>query len=537
MKNQLIFGDNLDVLKSKIISDESIDLIYLDPPFNSKKTYNIIYKSPSNSKSENTQVEAFSDTWSWGEDDEQVLSELGALEDKNIYNILHSFRSFMGESDMMAYLTNMAIRIYFLKKKLKDSGSIFLHCDTTASHYLKIILDNIFGNQNFINEIVWKRTTAHSDGKKFGRIHDIILYYTKNNKKNKWNKTYKPYDPKYVEDFYKYEDKNGKYMADNATASGLEGGGYEYEWKGHTRIWRYPLTKMKALDKENKIHYTSTGMARVKRYLDSAKGVPDQDIFDDILAIGSRSKERLGYPTQKPLKLLEKIILSSTNEGDVVLDPFCGCGTTIIAAESLKRNWVGIDITNLAIGLVERRLRNSFKKVNFKSNGIPKSLSQAFKLRDLSEKNPKLYWEFQYWANNLIPGVINNSTRGSDGGVDGTFWIVADKKKNQFIFDKGIVSIKSGANISVAMVDSLFGSMKKNKAKCGLLVTLEKPKSTMIKAAAQMGVNIYFGKKYPKVECISVEELLKGVRPKTPISVHFETPDATQISNQASLFG
>ncbi len=531
--NQLIFGDNLNVLKSKIIKDESIDLIYLDPPFNSKKVYNILYKTPDKDK-ENSQVEAFLDTWSWGDDDEKVFEEVGRLEDKSLYTCLRSFRDIMGESDMMAYLTNMSIRIYFLNKKLKKDGSMYLHCDPTASHYLKMVMDTIIGNKNFRNEIIWERSHPHNDAKRYGNNTDRILFYAKSNKST-WNKQFTPLGEDYIKSHYKHTDDDGrKYRLGPLDAKSLSGGGYEYEWNNRYHLWRVPKKEMEKLHKEKKLHYTSKGLANRKLFLDERDGIPLQSLWKDIHFV--QGSEDLGYPTQKPIKLLERIINASSKENDLVLDPFCGCGTTIHAAEKLKRNWIGIDITHLATGLVKKRLINSFPKVKFKSNGIPTNLSSAIKLRDFSEKNPKLYYEFQYWANSLIPGVRNNPVKGSDNGVDGTYWVIEGKDNKGYIYKKGIVSIKSGKNVSVTMVDELYGAMKKNNAFSGILVTLEKPKSTMIQAAAKMGLFKALGKNYQKVQCVSIEELLNGVMPKIPITLAFETADTSVSELQQSLF-
>ena len=242
---------------------------------------------------------------------------------------------------------------------LKDTGSLYLHCDPTANHYLKLMLDAIFGRDNFRNEIIWKRTSAHSDAKAMGAVHDCILYYAATDK-FRFNPQHVAYDKEYVETRYKRQDKDGrKWMDDNLTAKGLSGGGYEYEYKGKLSIWRVPLERMKELDEQNRLYFTRNGGIRIKRYLDEMKGLPLSDVWTDINPINSQSKERVGYPTQKPLALLDRIIRASSNPGDVALDPFCGCATALVAANRLNRQWVGIDLSAKAGELVVDRIKDS----------------------------------------------------------------------------------------------------------------------------------------------------------------------------------
>lgn len=349
-ENTVYQGDNLDILKRHVKS-ETVDLIYLDPPFNSKGSYS--YRDPTNGN----QVPAFEDTWHW--DGAAVEAYQEVVEGGGqIATALVALRDLLGANDMMAYLSMMAPRLRELHRVLKETGSIFLHCDPTASHYLKVLLDAIFDVRNFRNEIVWKRTSAHGDSKVFGRSHDIIFYYTKSDD-FVWNKIYQEYDPDYVETYYRYEDSDGRrFMSADLSASGLSGGGYEYDWKGVTRVWRVPVKSMKKLDDEGRIYYTRNGFPRIKRYLDEAKGILVQDVWTDIQALRSWHAERLEYPTQKPEALLERIIKFASNEGDLVLDPFCGSGTTLFVAARLGRRWIGIDQSSLATALTKRRLRD-----------------------------------------------------------------------------------------------------------------------------------------------------------------------------------
>ena len=302
-------------------------------------------------------------------------------------------REFLGQNDMMAYLTMMAQRMVELHRVLKPTGSIYLHCDPTASHYLKLLMDAVFGIENFKNEIVWKRTSAHSDAKRYGRITDIIFFYTKSDQWT-WNLQYQPYDEAYKARF-RYTDPDGRvWTDDNLTAKGLAGGGYEYEYKGARSLWRVPLETMRRLDAEGRLHFTSRGGIRRKRYLDELEGRPVQALWDDIGPINSQAKERLGYPTQKPEALLERIISASSNEGDVVLDPFCGCGTAVAVAERLKRRWVGIDITHLAISLMKSRLHDTFGEQlsEYEVVGVPQDLESAEALAQQDR------YQFEWWA-------------------------------------------------------------------------------------------------------------------------------------------
>ena len=341
--NQLYFGDNLEIL-SQYIADESVDLIYLDPPFNSNATYNVLFRERSGEESA-AQITAFDDTWRWGYESELAYRDVIENQAGKVGELLAALRAFLGQNDMMAYLTMMAQRMVELHRVLKPTGSIYLHCDPTASHYLKLLMDAVFGADNFRTEIIWKRQSAHSDARNYGSVHDTMLFYVKSDAFI-WNQLFQPYDPDYVAQYYRYTDDDGRrFMSGDLGAAGLQGGGYEYEWKGVTRIWRVPTGTMERLDAEGRIYYTRNGIPRMKRYLDEARGNPVQNVWTDVQSLRSWHDERLGYPTQKPEALLERIINTSSNEGDVVLDPFCGCGTAVAAAERLNRRWIGIDVT------------------------------------------------------------------------------------------------------------------------------------------------------------------------------------------------
>ncbi len=396
MTNKLFYGDNLDVLREHIASD-SVDLIYLDPPFNSNANYNILFKSKTGDGSD-AQIEAFEDTWHWNDHAEDAFDHVIRSGNTAAAELLRAMRGFLGENDMMAYLAMMAIRLIELHRVLKPTGSLYLHCDPTASHYLKLLLDSVFGGDKFVNEIIWKRSHAHSDAKQgakhFGRLTDTILFYSKSPERT-WNVLFTEYDQKYVDRDYRRIDPDGRrFRLDNIQGpGGADKGNPFYEVMGVSRHWRYSKDRMQKLIDEGRIIQTRPGaVPQYKRYLDEMPGVPLQNLWADLPIINNRSDEGLGYPTQKPLALLERIIAVSSDPGDVVLDPFCGCGTAIHAAQKLGRQWIGIDITHLAISLIEKRLKDAFPGIQFEVHGTPKDLASA---QDLAIRDK---YQFQWWA-------------------------------------------------------------------------------------------------------------------------------------------
>ena len=347
IKNRTIFtGDNLHVMRG--MADESVDLIYLDPPFNSKHDYS----APIGSKAAGA---AFKDTWNLSDIDEEWWGEI-SQEHPPLHTLLKAIKDIGGDS-MMSYCIYMAVRLMEMRRILKDTGSIYLHCDTTAGHYLKLLMDSIFGAANYRNDISWKRSEPHNDAKRFGKITDNILYYQKSNART-WNVQYTDMSEK-TRKMFRHVDEKGVYRGQKLTAEGLSGGGYEYEYKGHNRVWQYPKESMKRLEDEGRIHMPikKGGLPERKYYMSEARGVPLQNIWTDIEK--ARGKERVGYPTQKPLALLERIISASSNPGDMVFDPFCGCATTCLAAEKLGRRWIGVDISELAAKLIKSRMLNA----------------------------------------------------------------------------------------------------------------------------------------------------------------------------------
>jgi len=510
--NVLFYGDNLDILR-RYIPNESIDLIYLDPPFNSKADYNILFKEATGEES-TAQIQAFSDFWHWDDAARHAYEFLTSNEvDAKVSDVTDALYRFLGKNDMTAYLFMMARRLLELHRVLKSTGSLFLHCDSTASHYLKLVLDAIFGIENFRNEVVWKRFNFHADARRFGRVADRILFYSKTSE-YKFNRQRAPFKQDYVDSKFTHKEGNRRFRLSDLNPPALRGPIYEFH--GITRPWRFTKEKMLQLEKEGRI-YTDSKVPQLKRYLDeleAAGGAAVHEIWDDIPAINSQAKERLGYPTQKPTELLERIINACTDgKDDWVLDPFCGCGTTIAAAEKLRRHWIGIDITYLAISLVKGRLRDSFPDAKFEVEGEPRDLGAAVELA-------KNRYQFQWWALSLIGARPTGSTeakpregrKGADEGVDG--WLrfpVADH------FERIVVSVKSG-HVGVKDIRELRDTVSRQKAAMGMFITLEEPTSEMIKEVkvTEPYISPTWHHEYPKLQILTVEELLKGKRPSMP---------------------
>ncbi len=518
-RRELHFGDNLKVLRNREhFPDESIDLIYLDPPFKSDATYNMLFKDKSGSTSE-AQIQAFDDTWAWGPSAEEAFHDIMTSDTAplKLKDLMQAFRTFLGVNDMMAYLTMMAVRLVELHRVLKDTGSLYLHCDPTASHYLKLVLDAIFGQQGFRNEIVWRRTNAKGHAfKNLANNHDVIFRYTKSEKWT-WNQGYIPYSKEYIENFYKYieEETGRRYRLSDLTNPNKNRPNLEYEFLGVRRVWRWTKERMEQAYKEGRIVQSKPGaVPSYKRYLDEQKGVPFDDVWEDIKPLQAHSKERLGYPTQKPLALLERIISSSSNPGDVVFDPFCGCGTTLDAAEKLGRQWVGIDITHLAIGLIERRLKERYpalrEKGTYKVFGTPTTEAAA---RRLFKESPI---QFERWAVSLIPGAREYRSGGGDRGIDGILYFMDENKE----YRQGLISVKGGKTLNPAMVRDFRGVIEREPmAEFGIFICLEKPTKGMIAEAAEAGFYEVLGKKIPRLQIVTITELLDGKLPPLPGTV------------------
>lgn len=500
--NVLYYGDNLEILRKYIPSD-SIDLIYLDPPFNSKKDYNILFKENGGLESE-AQIHAFSDSWHWTQSAQDTYQEIVLKSSLKVGKLIDSLRGAIGSNDMMAYLVMMTIRLLELHRVLKPTGSLYLHCDPTASHYLRIILDQIFGPENFRNEIVWRRTNAKGLAfTRFASNHDTILRYSKS-EKFIWHPQYKKHDSSYLKNFYRYveEGTGRRYRLADLTNPNKNRPNLTYEFLGVTRVWRWTKERMQKAYKKGLIVQTSPeAVPSLKRYLDEQEGTSVDDIWDDILPVQAQAKERLGYETQKPVALLERIISASSKKGDVVLDPFCGCGTAVVAAQELGRKWIGIDITHLAINLMRNRLKDSFPRLKFEVIGEPKDVSGA---RALANQDR---YQFQWWALGLIGArPVGEQKKGADKGIDGIIPFIDNPSGKA---SRVVVQVKSG-HVGVNAVRELR-TVAENEA-IGVLITLEPPTSPMITEAVSAGSyhSPLYDKDYPKIQLLTVEELFQG---------------------------
>jgi site-specific DNA-methyltransferase (adenine-specific) len=518
--NTLFYGDNLDILREYVAS-ESVDLVYLDPPFNSNRSYNVLFRDEHGTESE-SQITAFEDTWHWNEAAERIYNELVTDTGGEVGTMIGALRSFIGTSQMMAYLVMMAARLVELRRVLKPTGSLYLHCDPSASHYLKIILDTTFGPENFINELIWKRTSSHSDAaqgsKHFGRMHDILLFYAKSSAA-RWNVQHTPHDEKYIKSHYPYtEAATGRRYGlwDITGPGGAAKGNPTYEVLGVTKYWRYSREKMEQKIRDGRIVQPRPGaVPREIRYLDATAGVALGTVWDDISPINSQAQERLGYPTQKPLALLERIIAVSSNPGDVVLDPFCGCGTTIAAAQKLGRRWVGIDVTHLAIALQKYRLEQMYPGIQFAIIGEPEDIGAAHQLAQDDR------YQFQWWALSLIRarplgGEAGSKTgkKGSDKGIDGVSNFIDDNTGKP---KRVLVQVKSG-KVSSRDIRDLAGTLDREQAQIGVFITLETPTRDMLTEAVAAGYYRSPGwqKDYPRMQILTIAELLRGAEVKMP---------------------
>ncbi|MGL6211442.1 MAG: site-specific DNA-methyltransferase [Paracoccaceae bacterium] len=524
--NHLYYGDNLGVLRDSI-ADASVDLIYLDPPFNSNASYNVLFKGPAGTDSA-AQIEAFTDTWHWNDSAEAAFGEVMRGGNAAASTMLRAIRSFLGDNDMMAYLAMMAVRLIELHRVLKPTGSLYLHCDPTASHYLKILLDAVFGAVNFQNEIIWKRTSAANNPKRWGPVHDTILFVSKT-KSYQWNKIFEIGGEEIFKshDFIRDDDGN-VFRARDLSGSGLRTGDSGKPWRQYDpsqtgRHWAiskasmasaFPELDVSALSSQEKLDLldskslvyfpkpkpgTKMPMPRLKLPVDGR--IMARDVVTDIPPLNSQAQERLGYPTQKPVALLERILNASSNPGDTVLDPFCGCGTTVHAAQKLGRSWIGIDVTHLAIGLIEKRLRDAFEGVAFTTHGVPQDLEGARNMAARGRGDKNYYFEFEKWALSLINAQPGNlSKKGADKGIDGNLYFGAKSE------GRGIVSVKAGDNVGVAMIRDLRGVIEREGAGIGVFLTLTEPSKPMLVEAAGAGQYELPGfAPVPRIQIVTIE--------------------------------
>lgn len=536
--NRLYYGDNLHVLKEHV-RDESVDLVYLDPPFNSDAQYNVLFKAPDGEPS-GAQAEAFQDTWHWSELAEASYDAMMSV-GGSAAELLRALRGALGNSDMMAYLANMSVRLHEMRRVLKPTGSLYLHCDPTASHYLKIILDGIFGHENFCNEIVWRRTGSHNSTRRYGPLHDTILFYGASSE-YAFNRLTRPYMKGHVEKAFVKE--NGRYRTNYSgnvlTGSGKRNGMSGEPWRGFDptakgRHWALPRKLLEGMEEEFKgltqhekfdklyemgIITIKRGdeWPRYQRFISDSDGQYLSDIWayqpytegtvfnteggidDDIRWMGTKDDERIGYPTQKPLGLLRRIIQASSMPGDTVLDPFCGCGTTVHAAQELDRRWIGIDVAHYAVGVIESRLKQEFgSKLSFTVGGRPTEMEGA---RELARRDK---YQFQWWANWLV-GVQNyrEHKKGADRGIDGLIYF----RNGPYGTGRIVVSVKGGDVVNPDMVRALAGTVERERAELGLFVCLAEPSARMRQEAASLGLCKTAHGKFPKVQIVTIENLL-----------------------------
>ena len=529
MANTLYYGDNLDVMREHL-ADESVDLIYLDPPFNSNASYNILFKSPAGAGAD-ASIEAFDDTWAWGPTASSALMDITQSGNHKLHVLMQAMKTAIGENAMMAYLAMMAVRLVELHRVLKPTGSLYLHCDPTASHYLKLVLDAVFGAEHYRSEIIWKRTSSHNSAKRWGPVHDTIFYYVKN-ESSVWNEVFESYDEKYLDRFYRFEDEKGRFRIGDLTGAGIRKGDSGKAWRDYDpttsgRHWAIPTgairragingdfealspqDKLERLDEIGLIYWPPKGLVpQFKRYLESDRGAPIQDMITDIGPISSQAAERLGYPTQKPRALLERIIAASSNPGDVVLDPFCGCGTAVDAAQKLGRQWIGIDVTHLAIGLIEKRMREGYgDDLTFETIGSPKDLASA---QRLAVDDPH---QFQHWITLKLGGYPwMGGKKGGDKGVDGYFYYIGESGATE----TGVISVKAGGNVNPNMVRDIGRVMARDGHKLGLFVTATLPTKGMTDEANSHGlIETEFGR-FPALQTYTLAELFGDIRPKLP---------------------
>ena len=508
--NMLYYGDNLDVLR-RHVADESVDLVYLDPPFQSSRDYNVLFERKDGTEAA-AQIQAFEDTWRWDMAAARALDEM-VRRGGHVAETLLALQRILGESDMMAYLAMMAPRLIEMRRALKDSGTLWLHCDPTASHYLKLILDAIFGPEHFRNEIVWERTMAKAlMTKRLPSNHDLLLVYQKTPDAS-WNnnKAFVPYDLENLDEKtqkkYTHRDSDGRrYHLDNLLNPNKNRPNLDYEFLGIRRVWRWTQSRMQqAYDAGLVVQPRPGAVPRYKRYLDEQRGKPLADVWSDIPPLNSQARERLGYPTQKPLQLLERVIALGTNEGDVVLDPFCGCGTTVAAAEKLKRRWIGIDITHLAVNLMKHRLHDAFGRSvadSYEVIGEPTTVEGA---QALAKENP---YQFQFWALGLVGARPHDEKKGADKGIDGRLHFL-DPETGKY--KDIIISVKAGKP-TVSYLRDLRGVVDREKAAIGVLITMQDPTRAMVKEGATgTFYSSPFGQ-HPGLQLLTIQQLMDGTQ-------------------------
>jgi DNA modification methylase len=542
--NHLYYGDNLTRMQH--MPKHCVDLIYLDPPFNSKQNYNLMYKTMTG-KPVPEQAEAFCDTWEMDAQKEALARSMPVL--MREYGVddyyVEFWRLWMQalrntQPHLLAYLIYMVQRLLHMKVILRPTGSIYLHCDPSASHYIKVMMDGIFGHSNFRNEIIWKRTGSHGGSKRWGPVHDNILFYTASDNYT-WNRVYQEYDKQYLDDFYRFNDDRGRYRLVTLTGAGVRTGDSGKPWRNVNptdsgRHWALPLRALQAaypsrdlsqlstqekldlLDEAALIYWPPRGsVPQQKRYSNENPGVQVQDVITDIGPVSSQAKERLGYPTQKPTPLLERIIKASSNEGDVIFDPFCGCGTTIYAAEATHRQWIGCDIAILAIKLIREVLTENFRLnegESFVVDGIPVSVEQA---HELFNRDP---FQFQHWAVERAGGFPMQK-KVADKGIDGRMYFETRDAMREMV-----ISVKGGASVRPAEIRELRGVLEReDNAELAGFISLAEPSKAMRQEGSRAGKYCYNEVEYDRIQFLTVKDMLEDKR-------EFHTP--TKVGSRIS---
>ena len=530
--NRLYYGDCLAVMEE--MPPDSVNLIYLDPPFNSSRDYNAFYTDETG-RPLPTQIEAFCDTWILDEDRERAIRQMPILmREAGIADEVAEFWRLWVKAlrktnpRMLAYLSYMVQRLLPMRGLLKSTGSIYLHCDPTASHYIKIMMDAIFGHENFKNEITWQRTESHNTADRYGNIADILLYYTKSSQTT-WNPQHQDYGEAQLSRFRHMDGDGRRYKLENLTAPRPNSTSGKFNWRGTlpgpTRGWGYNLEQLEAWWHEGRIRTKSDGTPRMdglKVYLDETLGKPLQNIWTDISRIPNTSSERMGYATQKPLALLERVITASSNPGDLVFDPFCGCATTIEAAHRLGRRWIGIDIAIHAIKRVAKvRLQERLRLVegtDFEIKGMPRDKEGA---RDLWERDK---YHFQKWAVEQVDGFVT-ARKSGDGGVDGRLYFAMPQQDawERDPLRSMVIEVKGGANVGIGVVRDLRGVLEREEAEMAGLIVLQEPgekkRASFGRKLAAAGDLEVHGTSYPRMQLLTVSEILEGKRFSTPSAV------------------
>ena len=526
-QSKLYFGDNLEILRRNV-GDDSVDLIYLDPPFNSNRSYNLLFTGDDKRKESKAQMRVFEDTWHWNDGAAEAYDNLlyGASISRTTKDLLRALIGNQGKgsagplagSDMAAYLVMMTSRLAELHRVLKPTGSLYLHCDPTASHYLKLVMDMIFGPKAFLGEIIWRRTAAHVTSRRWPRLHDVILCYARNPELAVFNAPKEQADKDWIEREYRHTDDRGRYMVDNLTGAGTSGGPSGQPWRGVDpakigagRHWRYVPETLDRLDTEGRIYWPTKGQyPKLKQYLNETGGKSVGDLWMDISVLGRTDAERLGYPTQKPLALLERIIKASSNPDDVVLDPFCGCGTAIEAAEKLGRRWIGVDIASLAISVIDDRIKRSYSQAQYRIEGWPEDADQARELAHLNALKGR--YDFQDWAVWRLgglpsrPDTSGKSKKGPDGGYDG--YIPFEDTDG---YHDVLISVKSG-HVSVKDMRELADVVYSRGAVIGALLTLLPPTGDILDRArnSERYYSPMMDARYPTLQVLTVDDLFNG---------------------------